>query len=116
MMLRALFIGLLAALPALPAAAQMQSFTAPQYAALRDTAAKVEPLRRQCIGAVKSAKHYWNQADSLHRELQEQRVANAQLRDCFSREIDRSRQAEAQVQRLTRKRGAAPSYYTRPAR
>jgi hypothetical protein len=115
-MLRALLIGLFAALLALPAAAQMQSFTAPQFNALRDTAAKVGPLRRQCIAVAKSAKFYWSQADSLQAELQAQIVANRQLRYVLYNEIDLNTKhvaEEARLRRLIEKRGLAPSPYTK---
>jgi hypothetical protein len=110
---------LVLSLLALPAAAQMQGFTAPQYAALRDTAAKVAPLRLKCISVQKSAKHYWGQADSLQTELQQQITANIQLRRVLYNEIDLNAKhvaEEARLRRIIQRRGLEPSPYTHPAR
>jgi hypothetical protein len=118
-MLRALYIGLFVVLLVLPCAAQMHSFTAPQYAALRDTAAKAPLLRRALADERRASKFYWNQADSLKQENQELGVANNQLRRCLYTEIDRSHKLLAEnerLRRLTQKAGKVPYYYTHPAR
>jgi hypothetical protein len=95
--------------------AQTRAVVPPRYSE-KDSAAMLPKVRLIAQQWRISARNYWFQADSFKTELEEQIIANEQLRYALYGEIDLNHKKDREVKHwkaVARKRGMEPFYYTK---